>query len=258
MSFNIRYGTADDGDHHWRLRQDLVFSVFERHDPAIVGLQEALKFQLDTLLLKFPEYAFTGVGRDDGDTLGEYSALFYNKDQFILKDSGTFWFSETPNTVASKSWGNHIPRICTWVELGTKNSGRRFAVYNLHLDHQSQPSREKSVELLMDRLSQQTIPTIVMGDFNAGETNPAIQYLTTFSPKPSKGFPLQDTFRVLFPDAYPVGTFNGFKGKRDGEKIDYIFTTRDITVTEAAIVYDHDGKRYPSDHYPVIATLRLP
>ena len=114
MSFNIRYGTANDGDDSWPNRDHLVFDVLKNHAPDIVGLQEALKFQIDEILENVPGYAMVGVGRDDGDTLGEYSAILYNPARFELKESGTFWLSETPDIIASTSWGNKITRICTW------------------------------------------------------------------------------------------------------------------------------------------------
>ena len=66
-----------------------------------------------------------------------------------------------------------------------------------------------------------------------------------------------DTFRLLNPDAKDVGTFNEFKGIRSGDKIDYIFTTPDVKVLEAAILYDNVGGHFPSDHFPVAATVGL-
>ncbi len=73
-----------------------------------------------------------------------------------------------------------------------------------------------------------------------------------------EGGVLRDTFRVKNPAATPVGTFTGFKfGQVGGEKIDHIFATADWEVVDAAIVRTDRNQRYPSDHFPVIATLRL-
>ena len=66
-----------------------------------------------------------------------------------------------------------------------------------------------------------------------------------------------DTFRAVQPDAGQVGTFHGFRGGRSGPKIDYIFADRNVTVRDAAILYDNTEGRYPSDHYPVMARIRL-
>ena len=80
-----------------------------------------------------------GVGRDDGKFRGEHCSILYLKDRFKLdkKDCGTFWFSDTPEKIASKSWGNEIPRICTWVRLIEKKTNKGFYVYNVHYDHRS-------------------------------------------------------------------------------------------------------------------------
>jgi len=259
LSFNIRYGTARDGDNHWQKRKGLVFNVLKHQTADVVGLQEALKFQIDEILDQVPAYEMIGVGRDDGDTLGEYSAILYNKDKFDVQDSGTFWFSDTPDVVASKSWGNSITRICTWALLKEKTSSELVYHYNLHLDHRSQPSREKSTALLVNMLEKREpkAPFVVTGDFNAGEDNPAILFLTQKPEQPSAVLPLVDTFRILHPDAKEVGTFNGFKGKTTGDKIDFVFVPHGTKVLKAEIIRDNQNGRYPSDHFPVSALVEF-
>ena len=271
MTFNIRYGTANDGPNAWPERKELVFDVLRTHAPDIVGLQEALRFQLDELHEALPRYAETGVGRSDGKTKGEYSAILYDAARFAVDARGTFWLSDTPEVIGSKSWGNRIPRICTWARLIEKETEAAFYVYNTHLDHQSQPSREKSAVLLAERMAaraHRADPVILTGDFNAGEDNDAIRHLRGELPCIGEGEPpagaaapppitLVDSFRVLHPDVKDVGTFNGFKGTRDGQKIDYVFVEPGVNVLDAAIVRDHEDGRYPSDHFPVIAKMRL-
>lgn len=253
MSFNIRYGTANDGANHWDKRKALVAEVIADARPDVLGVQEALYPQIAYLLQVLPGYAMVGVGRDDGVRAGEYSALLYRTDALTVARSDTFWFSDTPDRVASTSWGNTITRICTWAQF-TSADGRPLYVYNVHLDHQSQPSRERSAALLRARIEARDpkAPVVVTGDFNAGEKNVAVTTML-------RGGLLRDTFRVAQPTASPVGTFTGFTLDRiDGEKIDYIFATPDWDVIEAAIVRTSRDGRYPSDHFPVTATLRLP
>ncbi len=267
MTFNIRYGTANDGEDRWERRRDMVFDVIRRHKPDVVGVQEALRFQLDEIAKALPVYAEIGTGRDDGRQAGEYSAILYRTNRVRLLEHGTFWFSDTPETPGSRHWGNRLPRICTWGRFEDNRTRRTFHHYNVHLDHQSQPSRERSAELLADHIRRRAHPdpVIVTGDFNAGEDNPAIRYLQGKLPRASAPGPeappsprLRDTFRVLHPDAKDTGTFNGFRGTRTGEKIDYVFVSPGVAVLDAQIVHDqHDG-RYPSDHFPVTATIRLP
>ncbi len=262
MSFNIRYGSARDGSNHWKLRKDMVFSVLEDQQPDVVGLQEALGFQINQITETVPGYTSIGVGRDDGKTQGEYSALLYRSDRFDVQDSDTFWLSETPNVVASMSWNTACTRICTWALFKDKISERQFYVYNVHLDHVSQEAREKGVKLVLNRIGQRRTlaPAFITGDFNAGETNPAITQIkepefkvkTAAAPKTVH---LVDTFRVVHPDAKPVGTFNSWKGAATGQKIDYVFAMDHVTILSADILRMHRSGRYPSDHFPVVATV---
>lgn len=258
MSFNIRYGTAQDGENHWTRRQDHLLEVIADAQADVIGLQEALDDQVQTIVTQLPMFAAIGVGRDDGRTRGEYAAILYRRDRFRVSQAGTFWFSDTPDVVASRSWGNTVTRICTWARLIDRD-GRAVWVYNVHLDHQSQPSRERSADLLASRVAARPAgePAIVTGDFNAGEDNPAVRRLVTA--QGNQAPMLVDTFRVRHPGDTVVGTFTGFTfGQTDGDKIDYVMVTPDITVRDAAIVRTSRNGRYPSDHFPVVATLQLP
>lgn len=253
MSFNIRYGTAPDGENRWERRRELVVEVIRDFDPALVGLQEALRFQLDELRKALPNLREIGVGRKDGREAGEYAAILYDHRRLELLEQGTFWFSDTPSVPGSVSWGNRITRICTWGRFRDTRAGSALYVFNVHWDHESQPSRERSAELLVARIAGRRHPddpVIVTGDFNAGEGNPAVQRLALAG--------LVDSFRVLHPDQEPVGTFNAFTGDRDGEKIDWIWITPDWRVVRADIDRTSRGGRYPSDHFPVTAVLEHP
>jgi endonuclease/exonuclease/phosphatase family metal-dependent hydrolase len=263
MSFNIRYGTADDGPDHWNNRKMMVFETIRQFGPDILGLQEALDFQIDQIRQAVPGYTLIGVGRDDGKRKGEHSCILYRTDRFDAPESGTFWFSDTPEVPGSKSWGNSITRICSWARLVDRNSGKGFYYFNLHLDHISQPSRQRSAILLSERManrSHSAEPCILTGDFNVGESNSVIAYLTGRSGldnSPKTPYPLADSFRKIHPDQKEVGTFNQFKGIRDGDKIDYIFISPEIEVLSAQIVQAAFNGRFPSDHFPVTALLRL-
>ncbi len=250
MSFNIRYGTADDGPNRWELRRGQMIELLKAQNPDVLGLQEALHFQIDQLLEALPEYRTVGVGRSDGGHGGEYSAILYRASRLTVRQTATFWFSDTPEIVASNTWGNAIERICTWALFDDKQ-GRSFYTYNLHLDHVSQPSREKSVALLLDRIAARAplAPVVVTGDFNTGETNPATRAMTKV---------FRDAFRVVHPEAKDVGTGNQFTfGRITGEKIDYVFVEPETDVLSAEIVRTAAAEKYPSDHFPVVARIRL-
>jgi endonuclease/exonuclease/phosphatase family metal-dependent hydrolase len=251
LSFNIRYGTAKDGDNEWSRRKAMLFDVVREQDADVIGLQEALDFQIDEITAAVPAYATIGVGRDDGRAKGEFAAILFRKGRFRVAEAGTFWFSDTPAVPGSKHWGNNITRICTWARLIDRD-GRGFYAFNLHLDHQSQPSRERSTVLLRERIDARAVasdPVVVTGDFNVGERNPAIATL--------RG-PFVDTFRALHPEEKAVGTFTGFKfGNTEGQKIDYILVPPGTDVLSAEIVRFSRDERYPSDHFPVAARVRF-
>lgn len=267
MTFNIRYGTANDGENSWPNRNRFVLEVMNDYGPDVLAIQEALDFQLGELSEAMEGYGVIGVGRDDGIAAGEFTAILYRTSRFDVVESGTFWFSDTPQAPGSASWGNNITRICTWAIMSERVTGLQFYVYNLHLDHESQPSRERSSRLLAARISARSrqAPFIVTGDFNAGEENSAMRFLLGEirqigmegeGPVTSPG--LRDTYRVLHRDSVDVGTFNAFRGERSGEKIDAVLVSAEWRVSEAAIVRTAVNGRYPSDHFPVVATVSLP
>jgi endonuclease/exonuclease/phosphatase family metal-dependent hydrolase len=267
MSFNIRYGSANDGENHWKNRREMVSDVIRNHPSDVVGLQEALRFQIDEIRKDLPVYGEIGVAREDGNNEGEYSSILYRTDRFGVGESGTFWFSDTPEVAGSNTWGNACVRICSWARLIETKTGNAFYIFNLHLDHVSQPSREKSVVLLAERIRSRRYknPFVVTGDFNTGENNPVVTYLkgeiAVEGPDGSKAktpVPMVDTFRVLHPDVKDVRTAHGFRGTRQGNKIDYVFVPPGAKVLEAQILYDNVDGRYPSDHYPVNTRFRLP
>lgn len=262
-TFNIRYGTANDGENSWSNRRDLCIGVLQGLDADIVGLQEALDFQLDEMRGMLPGYVLIGVGRDDGLRKGEHAGLLVRADRYAIDRSATTWLSDTPDVPGSKHWGNGITRVVTWARLIDLHSGRALWVYNVHLDHQSQASRERSVQLVSQLVHDRPFvdePVIVMGDFNAGENNKACQYMrgevrSASGREDAPASPrLVDSFRVLQGDASEVGTFNGFKDERDGEKIDHIFASPALRVIEGGIDRTRgDNNACPSDHDAVWA-----
>jgi endonuclease/exonuclease/phosphatase family metal-dependent hydrolase len=253
MTFNLRYATAPDGDNAWPHRRELLLKVIRDFGPDLLGVQEALREQLDAISAVFPEYSMVGVGRE-ADGGGEYSAIFYRRKRFDLSAAETFWLSATPDIPGSKTWGNNLPRICTCICVLDRTNSRRFWYFNTHWDHQSQPARLQGGQLMAERIASRLTgqaPALVTGDLNAGERNPALAALT------KNGELLSDTFRAVHPDEKQAGTFHGFTGEPGEEKIDYVLATRQWRVLGAGILHDHDGARFPSDHFPVIATVSL-
>ncbi|MDG5814276.1 endonuclease/exonuclease/phosphatase family protein [Chitinispirillales bacterium ANBcel5] len=266
MSFNIRYGTAKDGKNSWSHRRELVMNILKDNHWDIIGLQEALNFQLEEIRKEMHKYGSSGLGRDDGKDSGEHSSILYRTDRFKIAKSGTFWFSTTPSVPGSKDWGAKMPRICSWVQFIEKETKKNFLVYNVHLDHRSSQSRWKSMELLSKHIeihSKNKIPVIVMGDFNVGENNPIIRYMkgenVRFGNKERNminPYPLNDSFRSVHKKASGT-TFHMFWGNKFGPKLDYIFTSKNSTIIESVINRISYKGKYPSDHYPVASKVIL-
>jgi endonuclease/exonuclease/phosphatase family metal-dependent hydrolase len=273
MTFNIRYANPQDGDNRWEKRRDLLFRSIREYDPDIFCLQEALKPQLDDVLAALPAYTAVGVGRDDGITKGEYAAILYRSARFAAGPDSTFWLSDTPQVPGSKSWGNNVTRICTFVELTDQGTMQAVYVFNTHLDHESQQAREKGVELICSYLDRYSAaPFILTGDFNAGQGNAALRKLLAPKAVATQTLPdsaaraaatprVFDSYRALHGPAEEEATYHAFEGGTSGEKIDFILLSRSEAhtwrVLSADIVRAADRGRYPSDHFPVTTTVAM-
>lgn len=253
MSFNVRTSSADDGENAWPLRREQAARTVISREPDFVGLQEVQPDQLLFFAAALYGYRHVGRSREAERGSGEAVPLFYHAGRWAIDESetGTFWLSDTPDVPGSRSWGNYFPRIVTWARLVHRETGRAFYVYNLHLDHESENARARSSELLRRRIGERRHddPVIVMGDFNAEPSSAVLQALTGDGA-------LVDTFAAAAANAGgATGTFHEFTGARDGRRIDFILVSSDIQVQDAAILHDEDDGRYPSDHFPVTATI---
>lgn len=258
MSFNIRYGLADDGENRWELRRELVFETLRGDSYDFIGLQEALPFQIEEIAEALPGYGLTYRTRQVDPKEGEACAIFYREDRWELdrRNHGTFWLSETPDEAGSKSWDSSLPRIATWGRFEDRESGVAVWVFNTHFDHRGQKARENSASLLRARALELSAgaPLLVMGDFNAGESNPAIARLRGGA---DSGARWVDSFRVVRPRDPEPYTGNGWGERTTGQKIDAIFVPEGTVVKAAAVERPRFDGRTPSDHDPVTATVAL-
>jgi len=252
MSFNIRYGSANDGKDSWTNRQKLVVTVIKASAPDLMGTQETLPFQATYINKQLPEYTYIGWPRDQSEN-GEQCGIFVRKERFEIIESGQFWLSETPDEKFSKSWDSSLPRVVTWTRLKDRKSkkrsatGREFLFANTHFDHRGTEARKQSAMLLRRRLSEMApkLAIIVTGDFNCDQGSEPYRELLEENV-------LTDSFRVLHPTREDnEGTFHGFSGTPGAARIDWILATEQFKATEAAIDRTHADGRYPSDHFPV-------
>ena len=250
MTYNIRYDNPGDGPNRWDLRKEKVFSLLEKHDADIIGVQEALHHQLEDIRENVNDYEYFGAGRDDGKQKGEYSAVFIRKNRFDILEQNTFWLSKTPEVPGSKDWDAAITRVVTWGRLKDKKSGEVFLMINTHFDHVGKESRKNSAALLKEKAAAlaKDLPVIITGDFNFTRERPPYEVM-------------MDPSNIRLIDAAGTdspGTACGFQvGARPCSAIDYIFYTSRWKADNYRVIQDHDGKYYPSDHLPVMVTLSL-
>jgi endonuclease/exonuclease/phosphatase family metal-dependent hydrolase len=249
MSFNIKANNIMDFG-AWSFRKTMVFDVIADHAPDVLGLQEPLQGQLEQVQQAFPQYAYYSAGGRDGKTKGQTCPIFFRKDRFDLIDSGTFWFSNRPDTPGSQGWGEPVPRFASWVQLAEKGQDTSFYIYNTHLACLSQNSRAKSVRLLAKQIAARKTadPYIIMGDFNMKLTNPAMAFLEQIG--------LIDAWRLVHPDKPDVSTCN-FGTWAKGPQLDHIQFDSQTKAVEVTIDDRKIKGRYPSDHFPVIAKIIL-
>lgn len=259
MTFNLRVHVPQDGINAWSHRSAKVAEVFRKYQPEIAGTQEGLLFMLKDIENSSSDYSWVGEGRRGGEK-DEYCAIFYNHHVLELVKKGQFWLSETPEVPNSISWNSDYPRICTWAAFQYKKQpDKKFIVYNTHLDHISQDARENGMYLIWETIqkhqSEMNLPFILMGDLNSTPDNNVIRFLRGFEKINGVETDLQDVYTNL---TEPVGsTFHAFEGITEGDPIDYIFLSRDITNVKTIVDKNKIDGGYPSDHYPVIANLKI-
>ncbi|RJP24856.1 MAG: endonuclease/exonuclease/phosphatase family protein [Candidatus Omnitrophota bacterium] len=259
MSYNIRYNNPGDGINAWPNRKDHVAEMIgAKHRADFAGLQEVLKGQIDDLAERLPNYAWIGVGRDDGWQKGEFSPIFYRKEQFELLQTNTFWLAETPEIPGSKSWDTSITRVVTWGKFKDLKTDHEFYHFNTHFDHRGQKAREESAQLVWKKIKAIAgdAPTFFTGDFNTRENSKPYEILAG---KDSESDLIDARYVSKTVHRGPTASTSGAEGWTkigpNESRIDYIFIRNGISVLSHQILDDQYDGRYPSDHLPVLAEI---
>lgn len=270
MSFNVRGSFRDEETPNaWESRAALNVETIRRCSPDVIGFQELQSGNLDTYEESLPRYDRVPGPRYGNGARPSFNSIFFDRERLRLLDSGGFWLSETPGNYSS-NWESKVVRSANWARFELPDSDLSFLHLNTHLDHVSGFARAKGSELILRKitaLQEDGLPAVVTGDFNC----------------PPGSFPYQSFVENGFEDTFLAAgnvddedarTFHAFKGLRylllrSGDKvrnthkprrIDWILLKngRQRLRTEAhAILRDCDAKSaiYPSDHYPMLATL---
>jgi endonuclease/exonuclease/phosphatase family metal-dependent hydrolase len=253
MTFNIRTAEGRDGDDAWPFRKQLVVETIRQALPDVLGLQEVLAEQTQYLESELPEYRWLGVDRglNGGTGLSEATPIFYRYDELVPIESGTFWLGDEPRRSSGRRRGS---RIVTWARFHHLATAQQVYVFNTHLSLRGGRGQVDAIQRIGERIAglPEGSAVIVMGDFNAvAGSSEAWQAAM------SQG--LRDTWRIASERHGPAVTSNGFGPPPDEweGRIDWILVGGSIEVPSVATIIHSVADRYPSDHYPVLATLKV-
>ena len=251
LSFNIRYNNPNDGENSWPNRSERIKNFLWSESPDIIGFQEVLHnevLELDHALFNYNfsqrQYTRIGVGREDGQTKGEFSPIYFRSNRFQLISSKTVWLSKTPDK-PSKGWDAACERIATFALLFDEELKDTLLVVNAHWDHVGVVARQESAKLILKEIEAFTsIQNIIfMGDFNCTPEDPALKKL-----------------RAEFSDAgigvsSKVGTFNNFERAANPKapRIDYVFyKLKNLGFHYYKVGNTDVTEPLLSDHFPIV------
>lgn len=248
ISCNVRCLTPLDlGKKSWFYRADLLMQDIAAQAPGIIGFQEVTRWQYDYLVDVLTGYDSV-IDYRDKSPVSEGCPIFYNEQLYTLKDKGSFWLSETPE-IMSKDWGAAHYRICSYVILTDKASGKDFVVFNTHLDHVSDEARIKGIEVVLSKIAQfGGLPAVIMGDLNALEGSDTYKSATNH---------FLDA-QYAAEESMEGHTYQNWGNPEKYKRLDYFMISKTGWVAKRyAIVQPvHDGV-YVSDHCPIVLKLLL-
>ncbi|KAI9640123.1 hypothetical protein NHQ30_011525 [Ciborinia camelliae] len=271
VTHNIRYATESPfkGEEIWSIRCPRLCSelVFNSTKPeTFICLQEVLHSQLIDIhnaLNEGPgtEWSRLGVGRDDGNQAGEYSPIFYRPAVWDLVLYKTFWLSETPDE-PSFGWDAGCIRLITLGIFRHRATNEIVVIMSTHLDNSGTISRQKSVQLILEKVNHYKsvyapAALFLAGDFNSPPDDEAYKTMTSSTSS------MADV-RDLVPTEKRHGnemTFTSF-GYVDNHptRIDFIFSAKETSVkygTYAVLSNRYDDGVYLSDHRAVVADIEV-
>lgn len=276
---DIRYAASppSDGEEPWSVRSprivsELRFNTYNNGN-AFIGLQEVLHEQLIDIMTGMnsdaaatgtdDEWAYIGVGRDDGKQAGEYSPILYRPAVWQLQDWTTKWLSPTPDVPSGPAWDAGSIRIVTIGNFKHAETGAQVLAMVTHLDNAGHVSRQNSVEIIESEIlarkgNDTSGPAVfLMGDFNSEPSAEAYTYMTR------EESPVYDGKTAVPEDTRygeRQGTFTGFSADGEITELDYIFLQKGerwTPKTYAVLGNVFDDGVYYSDHRAVVADVEL-
>jgi endonuclease/exonuclease/phosphatase family metal-dependent hydrolase len=246
MTFNVRCGFCEKPDNinHWGKRIALVEKTIQTHNSDIIAIQEAEEFQTQDIAKMGRKYSYYGIGREEGEK-GERNAILWDEAKYNAIATKTIWLNPTLAKY-EKGWDASYRRTLSMVHLVEKKTNKEFWVFNAHLDNDGQKARSESIILIKNEIAKiGNMPVFLLGDFNDIPTSPAILEI-------SKSMKNIVNYQK---DDYSFHAFG--KEAKTGFVIDYIFTNQQNPQINGTIIKDIYDGNYPSDHFPIIAKVKL-
>lgn len=254
MSFNLRSDFILDFKNRWDKRKHIVYEIIDKYQCDIIGVQEVTDKMFLDINNNVNKYNIIGSARSK-KIFSERNNLFIEKSHNIIEHK-TFWLSKDPDKVGSQIWYSLYPRICTTAVVELK-TGELVRIYNTHLDCFLPQARDfglkKLGEIIEKNRKKEKLPVIVIGDFNATPNSNIIKKFAAGEYSSNRFVAVQEVKREL----YNQSTMSSFKGKEKGIHIDYIFVSEELEIIDVDIIKYNINGNYPSDHYPLIAEIKL-
>ena len=248
VSANARcYTPGDLFKKSWFYRAPLLVRTLADAAPDIIGFQEVTWLHRSYFDRALQGYDYVLDYRDDS-FLSESCPIYFNTNKFTLTDKGSFWLSETPETM-SKGWNAAHYRICSYVILTQKADGKQLVVFNTHLDNVSEEARINGIQLVLEKIKVfGGMPSVIMGDFNAEETSLTYAAATK----------LFDDAKYQTEDTDSGSTYHGYGMDWSYDNLDYFMISKTgIGVESYKVLRNTFNGTYPSDHYPIRLIMTL-
>ncbi len=244
----------------WPTRRPLILHVLQNVLPTVCGFQEIMYNQLKDIAAGLPDY----YAHTDSDWFKTHESaflpVFYDTRTVRLQDSGHFWMSDTPNVPDSRWSRSSWPYMCVWARFSI--GSHTFRVYNLHLDVDVPEYRLSGIGLILNHIKQYSIdePVFIMGDFNSR--------IQDFPANAARAVGFIDTHRAYqhagesdkYVDHHPTQHGTALISL-PMNRIDHILYrtggNQSVSLKSTDTIQFHQGGFYPSDHYPIRATVVL-
>ena len=247
ISFNIRCCDDPEG-YSIAERAPRLAAVTEPYDVDIIGFQE-YRPKWEEYIDKYYGDKYDMFLKYRNETVDiEASPILWRKDKYECIKTGYFWLSDTPE-VESRGWDEvyNCYRMCVYVVLKDKKSGKTFAVMNTHFGFGDKGQTDSS-KLIYDYSKQfGEMPVFILGDFNmTPESQGYAEMIKNFDDVNAK---TSNDLR---------STYHGYKPEKiKDQHIDYCFINKNVVPLNQKILDQKVDGKFPSDHYGLYMSLNV-